>query len=310
MQNKTETVVVYLTLAAAITCTISFGILANNAILYVFSIAFIMLFWGYSIYWAFDLRRLLSAQLYRNQALGEGLIAVGWLSFGVSTSVTLETLSSVTLVLALATTFYFIDSSVLAARKSDPLYRNTFHWRQLRFVIWPIIAISLFALLVIGVVAPSFFGSQGGPTWFTILTFIPVFGTLVSAVVLLPFSGRRSRDQTLRKNLEWFGLFGASFMVLTALGLSAAGSLSVVFFSLAFEVGGYCIYRSTKSLAPLNRLPEMKVGAAPIGTEPRLATDSLTSLDLEFHAPVPAGAVHSELIWLIRGLIRLLRISH
>ena len=273
MQDRIEKVVVYLTLIAALACAISFGVFPN-VILYAFNDVFIALFWGYSIYWALGLRRLLSAQLYRNQSLGEGLIAVGWIAFGVSTSIStyasggnggglVETTSSVTLVIALATTFYFVDSSVLAARKSDPLYRNTFYWGRLRFVIWPIIAISLFALLVIGVVSPSFFGPQGGPAWFNIPVFVAVFGTLASAVVLLPVAGRRSRDQTLRKNLEWFGLFGASFVVFIVLGLSAVGSLSVVFFSLSFIVGGYCIYRSTKSLAPINKLPEMKAGAAP-----------------------------------------------
>ena len=269
MLDKTETVVVHLTWFAAIGSTIV-GVFTDNAAVLDGSLAFGMLMWGYSVYWALNLRRLLSAQLYRNQALSAGLVAMAWACFefptaesvygkvgnATTTGSLLADISLVTFAIVLVMTFYFTDSSVLAARKSDPLYRNTFHWRQLRFVVWPVIVISLLALLVLALVSPSSLLVQSGGTTalFTILIFVPLFATFGSALVLLPISGRRSRDQTLRKNLEWFGLFGAALIMFFILGVSANGSLGQVSFYLLFLVGSYCLYRSTKSLAPLNRL--------------------------------------------------------
>jgi hypothetical protein len=272
MSDRTETVVVHATWFAAIASTIV-GAFANNIVLLGVSIAFATLMWGYSVYWALVLRRLLSAQLYRNQALGAGLIAIGWAFFGGSsmaygsngdTCVLCQGLNIplVAFIVALMMTFYFIDSSVLAARKSDPLYRNTFHWKQLRLVVWPVIAGSLLVLLVLTAVSPSLLSTQGGGSaLFVVLNLVPLFGTGGLALLLLPVSGRRSRDQTLRKNLEWVGLFGASFLVFFILLVSTNGSVSVIFSYLLFVVGSYCIYRSTKSLAPLNKLPE-SVGVA------------------------------------------------
>jgi hypothetical protein len=259
MLDRTETVVVHLTWFAAIASTIV-GVFANKSALLAGILALTTLMWGYSVYWALDLRRLLSAQLYRNQALALGLVAVAWAGFELATvgSVTyypgnsvIGDISLLTLVIVLVVTFYFTDSSVLAARKSDPLYRDTFRWRRLRLVVWPVIVISLLALLVLAAVSLSFLFSTG---LFTILVFVPFFGTFGSALVLLPVSGRRSRDKTLRKNLQWFGLFGASILVTFVIGILTNGVVSQATFYLLFAVGSYCIYRSTKSLAPLNRL--------------------------------------------------------
>jgi hypothetical protein len=259
--DKTETVVVHLTWFAAIASAIV-GVSANSAVLLDGSLALTVLMWGYSVYWALNLRRLLSAQLYRNQALGAGLIAIAWACFDLVATEGYTNSGRVVLTalaIVLVMTFYFIDSSVLAARKSDPLYRNTFHWRQLRFVVWPVIAISLLVLLVLALVSPSFLldvvGNQppvgAMAALAIILVFVPFFGTFGSALVLLPVSGRRSRDQTLRKNLEWFGLFGATIIGFLIMALLTDNQVS---FYLLFVVGSYCLYRSTKSLAPLNRL--------------------------------------------------------
>jgi hypothetical protein len=256
------------------------GTLVAPVLLYLGFIG-LLIIWGLSVYWALDLRRLLSAHLYRNQALGEGFVAIGWASFNASNfiifgvqgkgqlSSTESFLSAAVSVLAFVLTFYWIDSSVLAARKSDPLFRDTFHWRKVRLAIWPVLIVSALLLLVLGVAATSLLiqGSfqTGRPTiLFGALLFTEIICTFGVGLPLLLVAGRRSKDQTLRGNLGWFALLAASVLVLFGLGSATGngspGTLSSFFNSgnspsLTFILVSYCVYRSVKSLAPINRLP-------------------------------------------------------
>src|SRR5271155_839438 len=106
----------------------------------------------YGAYWAFEIRRALSVRLYRNQALGIGILAVsvglaqfyftgstfyGWrpeLSFG-------------SILFFALTLLYWTNTSVRAARQSDPLLRDVFRWSRLR--------LSLLALIIAAVVYDS-----------------------------------------------------------------------------------------------------------------------------------------------------------
>jgi len=269
MRDKTETWVVNLTLAAALACGVM-GTFVSLTLLYI-GLAFTVLMWSYSVYWALDLRRLLSAPLYRNQALGAGLVSTAFASlncaiYGGQNTSLVGNLQLIVIGYTFLITFYWVDSSVLAARKTDPLYRDTLHWRKVRLAVWPVIFVTALALPGLSIVYPSSLLQGEGVTWlFVILVFTPIIGAFGSGLILLPIAGRRSRDEALRKNLEWFGLFGASFILFAILNILSpgesepGGGLAFFFLVLAFVAGSYCLYRSTKSLAPLNRLPSKKL---------------------------------------------------
>lgn len=267
MRDRAEKTVVYATLLVTI-ASLAIGILLVSPLFYVGAVGAVLM-WGYSIYWALNLRRLLSAQVYRNQALGAGLIALGWAAFNASTflvsgpadlnNVGIAGNVSISLLLfSLLLTFYWIDSSILAARKSDPLYRNSLHWREVRLALWPIVAGACVAFEVILLTDLSLFLTpSGGVTpLFVALLAIAILGVFGPGLVMLPVVGRRSRDQVMRRNLEWFGLFAATLVVAFPLTLLSSVTVSYVIMTVAFVIGSYCVYRGAKSLAPINRLPE------------------------------------------------------
>ncbi|HZW54889.1 MAG TPA: hypothetical protein VFF30_01220 [Nitrososphaerales archaeon] len=97
----------------------------------------------YAAYWAFSARQALAVRLYRNQSLGIGLIVLAfWASLGsgfTPGSAPLQlrvALIQVSFILAVIVLFYWIDASLLASRRSDPLLRDTFRWSNLRIPFW------------------------------------------------------------------------------------------------------------------------------------------------------------------------------
>lgn len=242
----------------------------------------LVLIFGYAAYWAFAIRRSLAIRVYRNQALGVGLIALGPLLFSLELLVTggspagpgtplldagyIATGFGLTLLV-----FYWIDASVLAARRGDPLLRDSFHWKRLRILLW-IVNVAGVVASVVGVFSTGF-GSIGFPlstfsgALVTNLWLLPTLATAISGIIVLPTSAFRSGDAVLRTHLKWFALFSGAQLILimaSALGIilitsiseASAGSLLEFATSL---VGGYCLYRSARSLVPLNRLSITKV---------------------------------------------------
>jgi hypothetical protein len=218
---------------------------------------------SYAAYWAFEIRRALAVRLYRNQAFGIGLVAVslaviqpyyagdslgGWPP---------ETAFAIILLFCL-TIFYWTNASVLAARRLDPLLRDTFRWSRLRLVLLvPIIAASVYDSaniiydIVKGYVVPS------TATGFFIITFmLPIDIPVITAAVILPVVAHRSRDPVLRQQLLWFGLFAASMLVSVVVlsSLFSDPSEILVVQGIGEVVAGYCLYKSARSLVPLNRI--------------------------------------------------------
>lgn len=93
-------------------------------------------------YWAFKFRQILPVRIYRNQALGIGLVAFGWILIFIDNILFNGEIFTAYIpffiinVSVLILLFYFIDASILAGRRSDPLLRDTLHWRKLRIVLW------------------------------------------------------------------------------------------------------------------------------------------------------------------------------
>jgi hypothetical protein len=217
----------------------------------------------YAAYWAFAIRRALAVRLYRNQALGVGLVAV---SVGIIgpyyTGLLLDGWppeSAFAIVMFFSfTLFYWTNASVGAARRLDPLLRDTFHWSRLRLLLLaPIIAAVIYDLADIayhilrGQVVPSTATGVVGITFG-----LPIDISVIAAAVMLPVVGVRSRDPALRRQLVWFGLFAASLLafVLVLSSLFTNNYQILIVQGLGIVVAGYCLYRSARSLVPLNRI--------------------------------------------------------
>jgi hypothetical protein len=222
----------------------------------------------YAAFWAFNIRKALFVRLYRNQALGIGLSATGLgiIELAQLLEYTVRILSSSyfipILYLIFMTIFYWIDTSISTARRSDPLLRNTFHWRTLRKVLWP------FVILVVAILSPwiLFFGFLQGPSSqlavlivLFVLLFAPIWIPPICASVILPVATRRSKDITLHRQLTWFAVFAIFTVGLVILSPATGTEYSTSFAQqlvgvTALSGAGYALYRSAKSLVPLNRL--------------------------------------------------------
>jgi hypothetical protein len=212
----------------------------------------------YSAYWAFSIRRVLSIRLYRRQAFWLGAMGVYFVSLSafLSVALTLElnalsvnVLGAAIISFGFVLIFFWIDSTVLVARRSDPLFRDTLHWSRLRYLFW---------LVTIGGGIGAFFTSLN--SGFAAAT---PFGTaLFFGAIALLLSAKRSGDMTLRRHLRWTGLC----IFLLWLASQAEDPLSTFITdtylaqSLTWPLvaaGAYSLYRSAKSLVPFGRIEDV-----------------------------------------------------
>jgi hypothetical protein len=215
----------------------------------------------YALYWAFSLRHALAVRLYRNQALGIGLITLAiWFTLA-TTSLNPTPLQLYTVfyqgsfVLLFIVLFYWIDASLLAFRRIDPLLRDTFHWSKLRFPLWTV-NITLWGILfsitgyavisddigLMNQVNTSF----NNPLLNFLLPFI-VFIPIICAIIFLPTIAIRAKwDKPLRRHFAWFALF--------AVLLPGILTNSVEIEAVAILGVAIALYKSAKALVPLNRI--------------------------------------------------------
>lgn len=218
----------------------------------------------YAAYWAFSVGRALTIRLYRRQAFGIGVIVLAFWStigifVGLSGLLSLQVssaLSTLTWDFLLLTLFFWIDASVLASRRSDPLLRDTLYWSKLRIPLWSVdlLAVgtvfsvlgyaeitgnaSLLNQLVVGTFNNAILNFVNG---------IPVLLAIVCGVIFLSAITVRAKfDRTLRRHFAWFALFLILFLSV----LGPFGPIGPIGLLLA----GFALYKSAKSLVPLNRL--------------------------------------------------------
>jgi hypothetical protein len=216
--------------------------------------------WAYAAYWAFNIRRALTVRLYRNQALGVALVVVAevvdlvaHLLAGVGVYLEYFVLEAIFTLIV----FYFIDASILAGRRSDPLLRNTIRWRSLRLFLWPVM-VAMEAVIIS--VATYFQVATGTVPSSTLNLVVVLFDLLalasVGAVGIL-LTALRSKDPRLHAHFTWIAVFVVFLFVPALPGnniviLPAIVNGAVVVGGLLGE--GYSLYRSAKALVPLNRL--------------------------------------------------------
>jgi hypothetical protein len=235
--------------------------------------------YSFIFYSSLLVRRTLAVGLYRRHAFGVGLLGVVFAVDQVTNVVPTGEGQGVLGLLGIAFfavfslgLLYWVDSSILAARRSDPLYRDTFGWSRLRKAIWGADGLAFLTVLLTSVAlppqsGPQPAGTQGPPEWllivFTVMFFFPIYSAALSGVVIMPIAARRCRDLVFRKHLEWLFVFIAIQLVFaggvgqalqTPNGDSTAASSLVD--GVALLIGLYPIYMSVRRLVPLYRFAD------------------------------------------------------
>jgi len=271
--DRADTTAILLVIAGLVS-TASFLLFVPDAFISYKYAAFLVITvptYSYSVYWAFSIRRVLAVRLYRNQALGMGVIVIAiWLTLGVF--FTTQSLSSLQLTTAWSTLsfyflivvlFYWIDASMLASRRSDPLLRDTLYWSKLRIPLWGLNFVTIGVVLTIlgyaeitdNVTLLNSLNSGDFSNFIlaVMYNFLSVI-TLFCGVIFLPAIAIRAKwNKTLRKHFAWFALFAVLLFILLM------GSLPPPI-GPALVLGiGYTLYRSSKSLVPLNRISPLDV---------------------------------------------------
>jgi hypothetical protein len=218
---------------------------------------------AYGIYWAFNVRRALAVRLYRNQALGVGLVGISFVWLYVTRALNdYAPNSNLASVLGILTfdippllAFYWIDASMRATRRSDPLLRDTGRWSKIRFWLWGwnILAFLTLVGLVLGApLASVISGPPPLPLFIYVLS--PIFVTVITGLAFLPRAAKKSGDQRLRRHLLWFALFiflGLFFFVMIFIAGGLENAIPTV---VANAIGGYCLYKSVRWLVPISRI--------------------------------------------------------
>jgi MFS family permease len=222
---------------------------------------------GYGAYWALTIARALMNYVYKRQALWAGRVAVYFIAqsafialvvFYNAIGFYVNLLAAAFIAVGFAVIFLWIDSTVLVARRSDPLQRNTLRWSKLRYFIGITTAIGIFFNVIFNVIF-----TNPNTQSYDLLGSPPLVGFIGTLLLLggiaLLLSAKRSGDLTLKRHLKWFGL-GAALLFLSGQIGSPWAEISpnsvwipIVTYSL-FAIAAYCFYRSAKSLAPLGRV--------------------------------------------------------
>jgi hypothetical protein len=225
---------------------------------------------AYAGYLGLRARAVLLDSLYKARASWVSSVAVLFV-FLISSNLVIGTLApdnwylSLLLFLveyaAAIVTFAWVDATIKVARRSDPLQRDTLHWRTFRKILWVVVVFSV-AGGVASVVyfMTNFFSSPGGPEG--ALLYGP-FGNFF-ALIALVLSRSRSKDFTLRRHMKWFSLFMIVTLVSTQSELLKVPDFRVIsgVFLLA---AGFFILLAARSLVPVNVKIEQvhsKAGAA------------------------------------------------
>jgi hypothetical protein len=233
-----------------------------------------VLAYGYTVYATIAIRLKIAGGVYRKQALGLALVATFYCLNAITPNYTGTTLDALAFFGALAfplafiMIFYWVDSSMGAARLADPLLRDTLHWSRLRLLIWAVnisatvipVSYTVYLQLATG-------GIPATPPLFLLIIFLtPAYLSVGSGAIVLLMEVRRIADGTLRQHLKWFGVFLVFIFLLGGLIGNGLGTYSI---QLGNIVGGASnavasvfLYRSARSLIPIYSMPAKSAKAS------------------------------------------------
>jgi len=219
---------------------------------------------AYDAYWSLALRRALRVRAYSRQALivgsfsvyGVVLFFLFYLVYFLAPSLLnsqLGTLQEALYVVLPPIAFAWIDSSIRVGRRTDPLLRDPLQWSKARFVLWPLLLLSLL----------GFFPLRGGLNGTAILSFIIIGISVLPILMAAKWSG----DRYYRRSLAWSG-FALAILVVQNIGFntlmpglgtgliySSSGFIwSILANFVAVPLLFYGVYMCARSLVPLNRI--------------------------------------------------------
>lgn len=230
----------------------------------------------YGSYWAFSISRVRTSKLYKRQALSVGVVGLYFGILWIASPFTDQLAPRNTISFAISAVAFFagailifvwIDGSMRVARRSDPIHRDTFHWKKLRFLIWALICFDILTLAVLySQVARVVRGLTPSENIPFLALFLSVFLLAAPALFL---AARRSRNPTLNRNLRWFALFVVFVLVYAEFGyfsfvlgassganngayLLISNAIGIVI-TLLPVIGAFSLYRSARSLAPIEQ---------------------------------------------------------
>ena len=218
--------------------------------------------YAYIAYSAVAIRRTIVTRLYRRQALGIGLVAFAFVAIYFANFLgnndNLALLGGIIFDGMALVLLYWVDSSILAARLSDPLVRDSLNWSRLRWVLWTVSIADIIFTFGVLTYYTLLVGTLNAPDYVNLLVPIifplPIYIAAVSGVIVMPIAARRSKDLTLRKNLEWFFIFiTIQLVVQGGVGQFFTSDLTTVKLldGAALLLGLYPLYQSAKRLIPL-----------------------------------------------------------
>jgi hypothetical protein len=212
--------------------------------------------YGYAAYSAIAISRTLSDRIYHSQALGMGVVTIIFAILIGGTTIGLPANSGPMAVAGFLTYYatfigfyYWIDASIRAARLTDPLFRDTFHWTLLRIVFWVYDIGALIFFVVAGTL--GIFSLANAPPEVQLFVLGPLVIMIFSGVVVLPAGARRSKDRVLKRHLNWFAIYAVvvlGFVFIYGDFTPGVTNLETIIVAAA---GGYLLYRSAVSLVPL-----------------------------------------------------------
>jgi len=251
----------------------------------------------YGAYWAFTIRRALVGRLYRSHALWLGALFIAAL---IAADGVLLPLSSNSFVAAterflaygpwpILVVFAFVNSTIPVLRRSDPLFRSILQWRRLRIAILAVLAYSTLSAVYVSIYFPTCLLNANAPVCIssalsnsggfgTVLGLLGGYywveasvGVMLGAVALL-IGARRSSDMLLRESIKWLGVGLLCVPALVTVSV-VEGFMGLSYYDMIYSYGivpwnavaillGYALYRSARSLAPLNRFPHPLAGIA------------------------------------------------
>jgi hypothetical protein len=224
--------------------------------------------YGYVSYASLAIRGTIAGGVYRKQALGLALVAIFYATNSVTSFYNSPQafdiysqigflIDFLSFPIAFLMIFYWVDTSVSAARLTDPLLRDTLRWSRVRFLIWTInisavvISLSYAAYLVLA--AGGF--PTNPPLSLLAIYLTPAYVSVASGAAVLLVAVRRTADRTLRRHLEWFGFYLVFIFVLGGLIGNGLGIYSAEWSNLvggaANAAAAFFLYRSARSLIPL-----------------------------------------------------------
>jgi hypothetical protein len=218
----------------------------------------------YGIYWAFSTRSALAVRVYRNQALATGVLGLTlWLSIVtivLASNSSVPQISDGVTAIAFAALllgfFYFTDVTMKAARRSDPLLRDTLNWSRVRIPLWALVIIPLGSVMVVAAYASitddAFLlnGLNTGDFGNVVFNFVFNWFVYISfvGVITIPLVAYRAKwDRAFRRYLVWLGV--AVVILFVDFFFTIPGA-----FLQLFLIGGYFLFRAAKSLAPTSRI--------------------------------------------------------